>query len=78
MKKLFIFIALLWSVSLFALNINTASAKELTTLKGIGTKTAEKIINYRNEHKFETIEDIKKVKGIGQKTFESIKKDLEV
>ena len=78
MKKLFVLIALLWSVSLFALNINTASAKELTTLKGIGAKTAEKIISYRADHKFQTIEDIKKVKGIGQKTFDNIKADLEV
>ncbi len=78
MKKLFVLIALLWSVTLFALNINTASVKELTSLKGIGVKTAEKIVKYRSEHKFKSIEEIKNVKGIGQKKFDAIKAELEV
>lgn len=55
-------------------NINTATQTELETLPGIGTSTALKIVNYRNEHgKFENIEDIKNVNGIGEAKFNSIK-----
>lgn len=56
------------------ININTASQTELETLPGIGTSTALKIINYRKENgKFDNIEDIKKVSGIGEKKFAKIK-----
>lgn len=57
------------------ININTATQTELETLPGIGTSTALKIINYRNENgKFQSIEDIKNVSGIGDSKFENIKK----
>lgn len=59
-------------------NINTASQEDLQTLSGIGPKTAEKIINYRQEKKFEKIEDILNVSGIGEKTFEDIKEYIRV
>ncbi len=55
------------------ININTASVEQLTTLPGIGEKKATEIINYRENKKFKTIEDIKKISGIGDKTFEKIK-----
>lgn len=55
-------------------NINTATEEELTLLPGIGKKTAQAIIDYREkEGKFESAEDIIKVKGVGKKTFEKIK-----
>lgn len=55
-------------------NINTATQSLLETLPGIGTSTATKIINYRNEKgKFVKIEDIKEVSGIGDAKFEKIK-----
>jgi competence protein ComEA len=56
------------------ININTASIKELTTIKGIGEVRAKAIIKYREENgNFIEIEDIMKVKGIGPATFEKIK-----
>ena len=78
MKKLFLLIIFSFSFLFSAVNINTASKEELMTLKGIGETTAEAIIEYRKENKFTKIEDIKNVKGIGDKKFESIKEDIEV
>jgi len=80
MKKLLIWIvfAIMLNVQAFACNINTASIAELCELKGIGTGTAEKIVKYRETHKFTTIEEIMKIKGIGQRKFDSIKKELSV
>jgi competence protein ComEA len=52
-------------------NINKASVTELMKLKKIGKKYAERIVAYRDKNgPFEKPEDITKVKGIGQKTFE--------
>lgn len=48
-------------------------AAELMKLKGVGEKTAEKIIEYRAQTPFEKPEDIMNVKGIGEKKFEDIK-----
>ena len=61
------------------ININTASAEELTVLNGIGEKTADKIIEYRNENgKFSSIDEIMNVSGIGEKKFEKIKEHITV
>lgn len=55
-------------------NINTADLATLQTLSGVGPSTAQKIIDYRTANgKFKTIEDVKKVSGIGEKTFEKFK-----
>lgn len=60
-------------------NINTASQTELETLSGIGPTTALKIIKYREENgKFQNIEDIKNVPGIGESKFEAIKENIKV
>lgn len=55
------------------ININTAGKEELMTLPNIGEKRAEAIIEYRKTKRFEKIEDIKNVSGIGDKFFEAMK-----
>lgn len=55
------------------ININTASKEELMTLPNIGDKRADAIIEYRSANKFEKIEDIKNVTGIGDKFYEALK-----
>ena len=61
------------------LDINTATAEELTRLSGIGKKRAADIITYREANGgFTRIEDIMKVSGIGEKTFEKIKEEITV
>jgi len=58
------------------IDINTASAAELATLPGIGDSKAKAIVEYRAADPFRTVEDLKKVKGIGDKTFESLRPNL--
>ena len=55
------------------ININTASKEELKELKGIGDTLADNIIEYRKYIKFENIEDILNVNGIGNSKFEAIR-----
>ena len=58
-------------------NINTATVEELKTLKGVGEKKAEAIIEYRKKNgSFKTKEDLMKVRGIGKKLFESFQERI--
>lgn len=61
------------------ININTADVTQLQTLNGIGEKKAEKIIQYREENgSFQSTDELKKVSGIGDKTFEALKDSVVV
>ena len=59
-------------------SINTASKEELMTVSGIGESKALSIIEYRKTKRFEKIEDIKNVSGIGDKLFEKIKEYITI
>ena len=60
------------------ININRAMLTELVTLPHIGPSLAVKILEYRKKHRrFDTIEEIKKVKGIGQGMFNAIRYYIE-
>lgn len=59
-------------------NINTAGQGELETLSGIGPALAGRIIDYRENTRFLSPEDIRNVSGIGEKRFEQIKDKITV
>ncbi len=63
----------------YLININTADAEELDTLEGIGAKTAEAIIRYREQNgEFKTVNELSEVSGIGTSTLDKIKEYIKV
>jgi len=66
-------------ISVKSLDVNTASKNDLMTLPKIGPVTAEKIIQYRDDFgPFKSIEDLLKIKGIGQKTLDQLKPFIQI
>ncbi|MGX7030281.1 helix-hairpin-helix domain-containing protein [Vagococcus zengguangii] len=60
-------------------NINTANLTEFQTLNGVGAVKAQAIIDYREANgAFQSIEDLKNVKGVGEKTFDSLKESITI
>ena len=60
-------------------NLNTATEAELQTISGIGQKRASDIIAYRESNgRFKSVDDLKKVSGIGDKTLEKLKEYVTV
>lgn len=60
------------------ISLNNATQEELETLPGIGSAKALIIIEYRTNKKFETIEEIKDIKGIGEAIFEKLKDKITI
>lgn len=61
------------------ININTAGVDQLVKLPRVGEKIAQRIIDFRKKNgKFKKPADLMKVKGIGEKTFEQLKKLITV
>ncbi len=80
MKRLLLAV-LMWfaisGVALAVVNINTATKEELTTLKGVGEKRAQEIINYRTKNgPFKTVDDLDKVPGIGPGIMKQIRSEI--
>lgn len=61
------------------LNLNTASPAELEKIPGIGPQMALNIVEAReSKRKFYKVEELKDVKGIGEKKFETIRQYVEI
>jgi competence protein ComEA len=80
MRKLFLAFAMwfaLLGLGMAAVNINTATKEELTSLKGVGEKRAQDIIDYRTKNgNFKSVDDLEKVPGIGPGLMKQIRPQL--
>jgi competence protein ComEA len=61
------------------LNVNTATAAELTSLSGIGPAKAQSIVEYREKNgEFKTVDDLRLVRGIGDRMLEQLRSQVTV
>src|SRR5687768_6495717 len=69
----------IYGVAIAAVNINTATKEELTSLQGIGERRAQDIIDYRTKNgPFKTVDDLEKVPGIGPGIMKQIRSQVTV
>ena len=80
MKRLLLVLVMLIAfsgVAVAAVNINTATKEELTSIKGVGEKRAQEIIDYRTKNgPFKTVDDLQKVPGIGPGLMKQIRSQI--
>ncbi|QKF72271.1 competence protein, ComEA family [Aliarcobacter faecis] len=78
MKKILAILALGSSLLFGAINLQTASKEELMSIKGIGEKKADQIIEYRKTNKISKPEDLKNIKGFGDNVVGNVQNDVNV
>ena len=76
--KFLVLLVMVVSFVFAAVDINNASVKELTTLKGVGAKKAESIVSYRKKHCFKKVDDVVHVKGLGKKFLKKNRDNMKV
>jgi competence protein ComEA len=82
MKKLLLVLAIWFTVmgtAMAVVNINTATKEDLTTLKGVGEKRAQEIIDYRKKNgDFKSVDELEKVPGVGPGLMKQIRSQVTV
>ncbi len=82
MKKILLSLIAFFAFSSFAfaaVDLNTATVDELQSVKGIGAKKAQAIVEYRQANgPFKSVNDLQNVKGFGEKSVKKLKKDVTV
>lgn len=82
MKKLILVVIALFAFSGLAyanVDLNTATQEELQSVKGIGKKKAQAIVEYRQAHgKFKSVDELDNVKGFGEKSIKKLRGSLTV
>ncbi len=82
MKRILSFLGLALAginIAFAAVNINTATPGELDGVKGIGPSKAQAIVDYRSKNgPFKSLDDLKNVKGFGEKSIAKLKSELSV
>ncbi|WP_435890414.1 ComEA family DNA-binding protein [Aliarcobacter butzleri] len=75
MKKIVALFALCGTLVFGAINLQTASKEELMSIKGIGEKKAEQIIEYRKINTIKSADDLKNIKGFGDNIVSNVKEN---
>jgi len=77
MKKILLLMGMSVSLLFSAINLQTASKKELMCIKGIGEKKAEALLKYRKKHTLESPEDLMNIKGFGKGIIRNVKQEIQ-
>uniref|UniRef100_UPI0040473AAA ComEA family DNA-binding protein n=1 Tax=Aliarcobacter sp. TaxID=2321116 RepID=UPI0040473AAA len=77
MKKIILMLMLATSFIFASINLQTASKEELMSVKGIGEKKAEQIMEYRKTNKINTPDDLKNIKGFGNSIISNVRSHKE-
>ncbi|MDN5128194.1 helix-hairpin-helix domain-containing protein [Aliarcobacter butzleri] len=75
MKKIVALFALCGTLVFGAINLQTASKEELMSIKGIGEKKAEQIMEYRKTNTIKSADDLKNIKGFGDNIVSNVKEN---
>jgi len=79
MVKIFTLLLLFFSLLFSTVNINRANSAQLQTLNGVGPAKAQEILKYRKAHgRFNTVDELVNVKGIGPRTLIKLKPHVSV
>ena len=76
MKKIMLMLLLGLSLLFASIDLNTATKSELMSIKGIGAKKAQEILEYRKSNKILNVDDLQIIKGFGPALIKNIKKSV--